>query len=131
MKHAPTIAGILLGAIFLLASVPMLLHLIDMSKMPQPAPGSADAMFMGAFYPTGYLTFVKVLELVGAILVIIPKTRNFGLLVLGPIIINIFAYTLFIKGGGKELANPLALGAAVLSLYLLWDARHKFVALKN
>ena len=38
-------------------------------------------MFLGAMYMTGYLAFVKVLEILGGILVAIPKTRNLGLLV--------------------------------------------------
>lgn len=125
MKYAPTVAGILLGLLFLMASITMLFGLGP--KPPEPPPGSAPALFMGAFAPTGYLTFVKVLELLGGILVAIPKTRNFGLLILGPIVVNIVAFHVFIAKGGYE--NPLFLLAVVLPLYLLWVERKKFAGL--
>ena len=128
MKIAALVASILLGLVFLLGSVPFLLNIVP--DMPKPPEGSAQAMFMGAFAPTGYLHFVKVFELIGAILVIIPKTRNFGLLVLGPIILNILAFTVLIMKG-EGLGNPLVILAVVTSLFLLWDARQKFAALLN
>ena len=85
---------------------------------------------MAAFAPTGYLTFVKVCQLLGGILVIIPRTRNFGLLVLGPIIINILAYHMFIMKG-EGLLNPILIAIVLLALYLLWHARKSFAALLN
>ena len=87
-------------------------------------------MFMGAMYMTGYLTFIKVLEITGGILVAIPKTRNFGLLVLGPIIVNILAFHVFLtKGAG--LADPVVILITVLPLFLLWAARKSFAGLRN
>jgi len=127
MKYAPTIAGVLLGLLFLLSSVPILLHLVPMPPLPE---GSPMAMFMGAFVPTGYMTFVKVLELAGGVLIAIPRTRNFGLLVLGPIIVNILAYTVFVaKGVG--LINPMVVVIVLLALYLLWSGRKAFAGLLN
>ena len=125
MKYIPTIAGVLLGLLFLLASVPFLLNMIPEQPMPDAA-----KQFMALFVPTGYMTFVKVLELIGGILVAIPKTRNFGLLVLGPIIINILAYTIFIMKG-EGLVNPMTLVIVVLPLYLLWVGRKSFAGLLN
>lgn len=125
MKYLPIIASVLLGLVFLLGSVPFFLHMVPDQKFPE---GSPIAMFMGAFGPTGYLHLVKACELIGAILVMIPRTRNFGLLVLGPIIINILAFTAFID---HSTFNPLPFVAAALALYLLWDARQKFAGLLN
>jgi putative oxidoreductase len=130
-KHLPTIAGILLALVFLMASIPVLFKLMPAPKLPE---GTPEAAFMAAFWPTGYMVFVKVFEFTGAILVAIPRTRNFGLLILGPIIVNILAYHIFI-GSVEDIKNPMALGmliaVVVLSLYLLWDGRKKFAALKN
>ena len=127
MKHLPTIAGILLGLLFVMSSVVVLFHLV---KMPPPPEGTPAAMFMGAFIPTGYMTFVKVLELTGGILVAIPRTRNFGLLILGPIIVNILAFHVFItKGDG--LLNPMIIIIVLLALYLLWAGRKNFAGLRN
>lgn len=124
-KYLPTIAGILLGLCFVAASVPVLLHLVPIPKMPE---GTPIAHFMAAFGPTGYMTFVKVCELAGAILVAIPKTRNLGLLVLGPIIINIIVFHLCV-GSAKSLIDPMLDAIIVLSLYLLWVGRKQFAGL--
>ncbi|MEA3188447.1 MAG: hypothetical protein QOD99_2277 [Chthoniobacter sp.] len=127
MKYAPIIAGILLGLLFIMSSVVVLFHLVATPPMPE---GTPAAMFMGAFGPTGYMTFVKVCELLGGTLVLIPKTRNFGLLILGPIIVNILAFHIFVMGG-KTLADPMLLGIVVLALYLLWVGRKSFRGLLN
>lgn len=125
MKYLPTIASVLLSLIFLMGSIPFFLHMVPDLKFPE---GSPIAHFMGAFGPTGYMHFVKSCELIGAILVMIPRTRNFGLLVLGPIIVNILAFATFID---HSAFNALTLALVPLALYLLWDARQKFAGLLN
>ena len=129
MKYAPTIAGALLGLLFIMSSVVVLFNLIPPDKMPKPPTPEAE-MFMGALGPTGYLTFIKVIELIGGILVAIPKTRNYGLLALGPIILNILAYHAFVAKG-QELFSPMLIVIVLLALYLLWVGRKGFAALKN
>jgi len=65
--------------------------------------------------------------------VMIPRLRNIGLLLLGPVIVNIIAYNLLI-GDPKKLANPLMIMPVlviIFALYLLWDARRKFAGLLN
>ena len=124
-KILPNIAGIILGLLFVMAAVVVLFKLMD---APPPEKGSAAESFMTALGPTGYMTFVKVLELVGGILVAIPKTRNYGLLVLGPILVNILAFHIFIMGG-KTLADPMLIVIVVLTLYLLWVGRKAFAGL--
>lgn len=124
MKYLPTIAGGLLGLVFIASAAAY----FSVAEMPAPPAGSPAAHFMAAFIPTGYMNFVKVCELTGGLLVAIPKTRNFGLLVLGPIILNILAYHIFVTGGA-DLAVPALIG--VIAVYLLWTARGKFAALRN
>jgi uncharacterized membrane protein YphA (DoxX/SURF4 family) len=124
-KYPPIIAGILLGLLFIMASVMFFLKLGPQPKFPE---GSPPALFMGAFGPTGYMHFVKVFELLGGILVAIPRTRNLGLLVLGPIIVNIIAYQIFIAGGA-ELRNPMLDTIIVLALFLLVVERKAFAGL--
>jgi uncharacterized membrane protein YphA (DoxX/SURF4 family) len=125
MKIAEHIAAVLLGGLFLMASLMVLLHLAPNPPIP---PESPAGHFMAAFAPTGYLTFVKVCELVGGILVIIPFTRCLGLLVLGPIVINIFAFHLFVmKGAGFE--DPMVILVIVLPAFLLWCKRKAFAGL--
>ena len=128
MKHIPTIAGILLGLLFIMSSVVVLFNLIPPDKIPKPATPEA-AMFMGALGPTGYMTFVKVCELLGGIFVAIPRTRNIGLLFLGPIILNILAFHAFVSKEG--LFSPMLIGIVVLALYLLFAGRKNFAGLLN
>ena len=126
MKIAAHIAATLLGLMFLFASVMVLFKL---GPTPPPPPeGTPPALFMAAFAPSGYLTFVKVLELIGGLLVIIPRTRNLGLLILGPIIVNILAFHIFVTGG-QGLVNPMIIGLVVAALFLLWFERKAFACL--
>jgi putative oxidoreductase len=125
MKIAANIAGALLGFIFVVLPGALLLGLMH---PPPPPAGTPTAEFMGVFYPAGWLTFVQVCQIVGGILVAIPKTRNFGLLVLGPIVINILCFHLFVAKSGL-LGPPLVV--ALLALFLLWAGRAKFAQLAN
>ena len=126
MRHLPTIAGILLGLGFVAFG---LMFLLDMMP-PQPAPpeGSLMASFFAAFAPSGYLHFVKVLEVLGGVLVAIPLTRNLGLLILGPILLNIIAFHVFITKG-ENLVNPVLILLVALGLFLLWAERKAFAGL--
>lgn len=127
-KYPPIIAGILLGLLFVMSAVVVLFNLF---KAPPPPEGTPAAMFFGAIGPTGYLTFVKIFELIGGLFVMIPRLRNFGLLLLGPVIVNILAFHIFLDGGFKDLLNPMRLIIVVLSLYLLWVGRKNFASLLN
>ena len=126
MKIASNIAGGLLGFIFVAISLMVLLKLAPMPPMPE---GTPQALFMGTFVPTGYLTFVKIFELIGGCLVAIPRTRNFGLLVLGPIILNILAFHILIMKGEGLFGPPIVV--ALLALFLLWSGRKAFAGLMN
>jgi len=127
MKYIPQIAATLLGLLFAVFGLMFLLNL-----MPPPPPfpeGTPVAHFMSAFSTTGYMTFVKVFEVVGGILVVIPFTRRLGLVVLGPIMVNIFACHIFIMGAGSLFAGA-AIPLWVLTasfLYLMWHERRPFI----
>lgn len=126
MKHIPTIAGGLLGLLFVVFGLNFFLQFIPMP--PGPPEGSPPALFMAALFPTGYLTFIKVLEITGGMLVAIPRTRALGLLVLGPIIVNILAFHVFLtKGSG--LFEPVVLLISILPIVLLLAERKRFAAL--
>ena len=124
MKYLPNIAGGLLGFLFVVFGMMFLLK----PDMPAPPEGSPQALFMGAFAPTGYLHFVKVLEVLGGLLVAIPRTRNFGLLILGPIIVNILAYPVFVTKVA-DLLNPILIVIVLLAAFLLWAERKAFAGL--
>jgi cellulose synthase/poly-beta-1,6-N-acetylglucosamine synthase-like glycosyltransferase len=130
MKILANVAGILLGLLFLMASTLFFVMLFKHQTPPAAAAaGSPPDLFMRAVMPTGFMVFVKVFEFLGAILVMIPATRNFGLLALGPITLNILAFHILIAKGGE--GNPMIIAIVVLELFLLWSGRKAFAGLKN
>jgi len=125
MKIAQNIAGLLLGLVFVVFGANFFLQFI---AIPQPPEGSPAALFFGAIFPTGFLTFVKVLEMGGGLLVAIPQTRPLGLLILTPVIVNIVAFHVFITSG-NGLFKPEVIGSALLAAFLVWSHRRGVAAL--
>jgi putative oxidoreductase len=126
MKIAALIAGLLLGFVFVALPGALLLGLMH---PPPPDPASPAGQFFGVFYSTGWLKLVQLLQILGGVLVAIPKTRNFGLLILGPIVVNILAFHILVMKGGGLAGPPLVV--AVLAAFLLFAERRKFAALAN
>lgn len=124
MKIAAAIAGALLGGLFIMSASVVLFNLVKMPEIPKD---TLPYYFMAAVGPTGYMTMVKIVELLGGIFVLIPKTRNIGLLFLGPVIVNILAYHQFVQKDG--ILDPKLLGIVALSLFLLWIERARWKAL--
>lgn len=124
MKYATLAASIILGLLFVALSSLFFLGKMPSMEFPKD---SAISHFMAAFGPTGYMKFVKVFELVGGILLIIPKTRNLGLLCLGPVIVNIFAFHIFVAGDG--IKDPTLIVIGLLSLFILWSERKAWAGL--
>jgi uncharacterized membrane protein YphA (DoxX/SURF4 family) len=122
MKIASFVVGILLGLVFIASGVVVLTKLVPIPPLPE---GTPAAHFMAALAPTGYLTFIKTLEVVGGCLVAVPRTRRIGLLVLGPIIVNILAFHAFVTSG-QGLFAPQVLLICVLALFLVWAERPAF-----
>ena len=130
-KSLPLAASIVLGLLFIMASV---MFFLNAGPKPEYPEGSAVSHFFAAFGPTGYMKFVKALELIGGILVMIPRLRNIGLLVLGPIIVNIIAYHVLVDDPSMLLKLQyfwMFYLIIALALYLLWCGRKNFAKLLN
>ena len=119
MKYAVIAARLLLALIFVVFGLNFWLQFIPMPKTTPPA---AVASFMAALFPTGYLATVKVLEILGGSLVSTGRSTAAGLLLLGPIIVNILFFDIFLQ----KAFNPLSSLAAILALFLLWIERARF-----
>jgi len=111
MKHLFIAARILLGLIFLVFS---LNHWIKFIPIPNPAGESLAAGFMGAIYSSGFLTLVKVFELVSAVLLIYGRYVNLALTLLGPIVVNILIFHVMIKQSGHALSVVISVLALVV-----------------
>ncbi|WP_395748372.1 hypothetical protein [Prosthecobacter sp.] len=122
MKYATLAASIMLGLLFVTFS-----SIFFFGTMPEQKLNPEETHFMAAFGPTGYMKFVKVFEMLGGILLLVPKTRNLGLLCVGPVIVNILAYHQLVKGDG--IFNPILIVICALSLFLLWAERKAWAGL--
>ena len=122
MKLATNIVAGLFGLMFLFGG----LFFFFGTLPPGPPEDSLPGKFMAAFGPTGYMAFIKVLEIIGGALVAVPKTRNLGLLILGPIVINILCFHGFVVKGGFGGAHAFI---TIAALFLLWTERQAFAGL--
>jgi hypothetical protein len=93
MKHVKNIPAYLLALIYLVFGSNFFFHFIPMPPMD----GNAGA-FAGLLYSTGFLAFVKVLEISLGLLLLVPKTRALAYLLIAPITVNILLFELFMAG---------------------------------
>ena len=122
MKPATLIARLLLGAIFIVFGLNFWLKFIP---VPPPPEGTPADGFLGVLYVSGYLAAVKVLEVLGGLLVASGRFTGAGLLILGPIILNILFFDFFLA----KAFNPVSALAGGLGLFLLYASRDRFAPL--
>ena len=121
MKYAIVIVRVLLGLMFAVFGSNAFLHFIPMPPMQGPA-----GAFIGALVSSGYIYAIAGLQVVGGLLLLLgARFVALGLMLLGPIIVNIVLYHIFLDQSGLVMAAVVAL----LSLFLLWVYRYKFPAL--
>ncbi|MBV9007560.1 MAG: hypothetical protein JO354_00115 [Verrucomicrobia bacterium] len=118
MKYAILIARIILGLIFIVFGANAFVHFIP----AQPMPGNAGA-FIGALINSGYVYAIGALQVLGGLCLLIhPRFVALGLTLLGPIIVNIVLFHIFMAPSGLVLGLIVSL----LALFLLWIYRFKF-----
>ncbi|HWZ35279.1 MAG TPA: DoxX family membrane protein [Mucilaginibacter sp.] len=113
MKIAVLIARILLGLIFLVFGLnfffPQILHVT-----PPPMSKEATAFSMGLFGSGYFFPFLKVIEIVSGLFLLINRYTAFFLLMLLPISVNIFLFhTILVPSG-----IPVGITVLVLNIFL-------------
>ncbi len=121
MKIATIIARVLLGLVFFVFGLNAFFHFIP---MPPPPKGPAGE-FMGALFGSGYLYAIKCFEVGGGLLLLLGWKVPLGLTLLGPVIVNILFYDIFLDHSGL----PMGIVVAALALFLLWSYRAAFAGL--
>ena len=124
MKTLSNIVGIALGLFFVVSGLNFWFHFFP---VPQPPDGTPAAAFIGAMYTSGYLTLVKVLETLGGLLLLLPRLRNWGLVIVGAVVVNIACFSQFLAGGIKEY--PVVIASIVAVLFLAYVGRRGFCCL--
>jgi putative oxidoreductase len=113
MRVATLLARVLLGGLFVVLGLNFFLHFL---AMPAPEPDSAPARFFGVMGTSGWMHVVSVCQIVGGLLVLSGVLTPLGLVVLGPVIVNIQLYHLFID----HQFVPLAVGVLILEIFLIY-----------
>ena len=111
MKIITLIARIVLGLMFVVLGLNGFFHFIDMGPMPSGNAGK----FVEALSASGYMNVVMALQVLGGLLVLSGRFLPLGLLLLGPVIVNILLYHVFLQRKGLDMA----LVVSVLALFLL------------
>ncbi|HEY2665056.1 MAG TPA: hypothetical protein VGI47_11995 [Candidatus Binataceae bacterium] len=121
MKITTLVARILLGLVFTVFGLNGFLHFIPNGPMPQPA-----IDFFGALLATGYMIRIIFLaQLIGGVLLLTGVAVPLGLVLLAPIILNIFFFHLFLAPGGL----PVAFAVIALEVFLAWRYQNSFAPL--
>ncbi|MGZ4966158.1 MAG: hypothetical protein ACXV97_03205 [Chthoniobacterales bacterium] len=121
MKYVIIFVRVLLGLMFAVFGSNAFLHFIPMGE----SPGQAGA-FMGALFGSGYIYAIAGLQVLGGLLLLLgARFVLLGLTLLGPIIVNILLYHIFLDRAGLSVAVVVV----ALALFLLWAFRGKFPAI--
>jgi putative oxidoreductase len=120
MKYAIIIARLLLGLVFVVFGSNAFLHFIPVPPMQ----GQAGA-FIGALISSGYIYPIAMLQVLGGLFLLIGRFIPLGLTLLGPVIVNIMLYHIFLDPSGL----PMAVAISALALFLLWIYRYRFPAI--
>jgi hypothetical protein len=110
MKILAIIARILLGLAFTIFGLNGFLHFLH-----QPPPSGLGGQFAGALFVSGYFYVIFAIQLIGGLILLSGRFISLGLLLLGPVIVNILLFHIFLEHTGL----PIAIVVALLSLVLL------------
>jgi putative oxidoreductase len=114
MKIAALIARILLGLVFVIVGLTGFLNFIK-----GPLPSGLAGQFLGALMQSHFVLVVSVVELAGGALLLANRYVPLALVLLGPVIVNIFFYHLLMDRSG------LIIAIVVIILWGLIALRHR------
>jgi len=117
MKIVIIIARVLLGLAFTFFGLNGFLHFLK-----QPPPQGQAGAFAMAMFTSGYFYVVAALQVVGGLILLSGRFVALGLVLLGPVIVNILLFHVFLEHTGL----PIAIVVSCLGLLLVWGYRDRF-----
>ena len=120
MKIAVIIARILLGLVFVVFGLNVFHPFI-----PGPLPPGDAGVMMGLMFKHGWFTFFGVLYILAGLLILIGRFVPIGLVILGPILVNIVLFHVSFHVPGLAGASVFV----VLEIFLIYAYREHFKAL--
>jgi putative oxidoreductase len=111
MKIAALISRLLLGSIFVVFGLNGFLHFI-----PMPPPTGVAAQFFGALFASRYWVVIFGLQIVGGLLLLLNRFVPLALVLLAPVIVNIFFFHALMATAGLPLAIVVVILWTILAL---------------
>jgi putative oxidoreductase len=111
MKIASLIARLLLGLIFLVFGLNGFLQFIHMAP-----PTGVAAQFFGALFASHYYVVIFAVQVLGGFLLLANRFVPLALVILGPIIVNIFFFHTLMAPAGLPLAILVVILWAIVAV---------------
>jgi hypothetical protein len=121
MKIVALIARILLGVVFTVFGANGFFHFLPQPPLP---PGLAS-QYVIALAQSHYIVVPFTVQLIGGVLLLVNRYVPLALAILGPVIVNILCFHLFLEHTGL----PLAFVAAILWFILFYWHRQAFAGI--
>jgi hypothetical protein len=99
MKIASLIARMLLGIVFLVFGLNGFLHFL-----PMPPPTGVAGQFFGSIFASHYWVVIFAVQTIGGLLLLLNRLGPLALVILGPVIVNIFFFHALMAPAGLPLA---------------------------
>ena len=111
MKIAALLARIVLGLIFLVMGLNGFLNFI-----PGPLPSGPAGQFLSLLTESHYVPIISALQVAGGVLLLVNRYVPLALVLLGPVIVNIFLFHLLMAPFGLPLAIFVAILWGIVAL---------------
>ena len=121
MEGLTTIVRVLLGLVFVVFGSNGFLQFLPMPPLPHNITGD----FLHALFASHYVYAVAACQVIGGLFLILGRFVPLGLTILGPVIVNIVLFHVFLAAEGL----PLAFVIAALFVFLLWRYWAAFAAI--
>lgn len=116
-------AQILLGLIFFVFGLNGFLNFIPQPPLPESAMG-----YMGGLAAAGYFfPVLKLTEIIGGLTLLTNRFAALGLVILAPIVVQIFLFHAFLTPGISNIVLPLVM--VILSIIVAYAKRDKYAPL--
>ncbi|WP_350284758.1 DoxX family membrane protein [uncultured Croceitalea sp.] len=117
------VISLLFGLMMLNSGISKFTNHMPAIEMPEAATN-----LIGAMIASGWLfALVGIVEIIGGLLIAIPKYRAFGAIVILPITIGIFLFNIFLAPANTIISIVLLL----INLWVLWENRSKYRPIFN
>lgn len=113
------VLALLFGLMFINAGMDKFLHYMP---VPQDMPEETVKVMEAIMEISWLLPLIAIAEIVGGILIIIPKTRALGALIILPVMVGILLVNIVGEITGLVIGLPLA---AILA-WIFYENRHKY-----